>query len=226
MNFNDLILDQINLYRNEFKKHGDDPKSTFQNDLVTQYIRFKNLIAPFQHQLDYSTIHEIGVGTGSFYNFLQENNYKCNYSGTEIVPEMVEFVKKKYPKVKIFLRDILTETCTDKYDFTVLSGVCNLSAHTDKNLWQEFCYQLIKKMFHLASKAISFNFLTTYKTFTDKELFYMDPKAMYDFCMKNLSRYITIDSMSPLYEYTVTVYHEEYIQSKYTAPEIKKYFKK
>mgnify|MGYP006908448159 FL=1 len=111
------------------------------------------------------------------------------------------------------------------YDFTVLSGTFNLPGEVNRLDWEKFCFDMITKMFSTSKKAISFNFLTSYSTFTDESLFYMDPSKVFDFCMKNLSRYVFVNHGSPLYEYTITVFKKSFMSQKYHQDDFKKYFK-
>ena len=90
---------------------------------------------------------------------------------------------------------------------------------------KKFIFSMIEKMFSLCTKAISFNVLTTYKTFTDPTLFYLSPEEMMRYCMGNLSRFVTIDHSYALYEYTVTVHKKEYLKSRYDQEFFAKYFK-
>jgi len=75
-----------------------------------------------------------------------------------------------------------------------------------------------------ADKAIVFNCLTSYKTFSDPTLLYFDPIKIFDFCAKNLSRFVIIDHGYPLYEFTCTVFRPEYLSKSYNNQKFNKYF--
>jgi len=73
----------------------------------------------------------------------------------------------------------------------------------------------------MSSIGISFNFLTSYCTYFNESLFYLDPSKVLKFCIENLSRFVILDHCYPLYEYTVTVFSKDYIREKIitTLPE-------
>jgi hypothetical protein len=72
---------------------------------------------------------------------------------------------------------------------------------------------------------VAFNFVTGCVDYRYDELFYGELPEIVDFVVKELSHFFTIDHGTPLYEYTVCVYHEDYIASQYTDEAFRKYFK-
>jgi hypothetical protein len=223
---NGLIETMKNVYSNNFKKHGASPLGTFQNNIETQYLRYERLLLHLLNpDLSIFTIHDVGSGICDLHKYLLEKKVNHQYSGTEIVQEMNDYASSLFPHIKLYNRDLLNADDNEQYDFVVLSGTLNLFANLDIHEWEKYVCQLIKKMFKIASKSIAFNFLTSYNTFSDPSLFYIDPKTMFDFCMKNLSRFVHIDHAYPLYECTITVHKKEYIQEIYQHKNFLKYFK-
>ncbi len=76
----------------------------------------------------------------------------------------------------------------------------------------------------MAEVAIAFNFLSSYRTFTDPDLFYFDPAEMLDHCVKHLSRFVVLDHGYPLFECTTTVYRPEFVERQYASDRFAKYF--
>ncbi len=221
-----IIQAQLEVYRENFLKHGNSPLGTRQNDSATQFLRFERLIKNLNFPSDTkNSIHDIGSGICDMYEFLLEKKIHCEYSGTEIVQEMIHFANIKFPDIKLYNRNILTEKIDESYDYVVLSGLFNMPGDVSDTEWRIFTFEIIEKMFKMSKKAISFNFLTTYKTFTDTTLFYLSLEDVSDFCIKNLSRFLTIDHSYALFEYTVTVFQKDYIKSQYNDPLFDKYFK-
>ncbi|PWG04262.1 class I SAM-dependent methyltransferase [Polaribacter aquimarinus] len=220
-----IIKKQIEAYRENFLENLGTPEGTFQNNLETQYLRFSRLIKFFRLEQE-NTIHDIGCGICDMYKYFKSINLKnFIYSGTEIVPEMVNYGKEKYKDIKIFNQDILKIDDSIKYDYLVLSGVFNLPGKTDRKEWKEFCFKMIDKMFELCNKAISFNFLTTNGTFQAPELFYLDPTEVFNYCLKKHSRFVVLDNNYPLYEFTITVYNAKEMEKEFDSKPFKKYFK-
>jgi len=222
---NSLTNEQKEVYRKSFLEHGDTPKGVFWNNRDTQYLRFERLLKNFDISMPFS-IHDIGCGTCSLHEYLLDKQIKHDYHGTEIVSEMIETSKNKFPEVALFNRDILAEKHIETCDIGIVSGAFYLSGNANKEKWKEYVWMMMNKLFSVTSQGVAFNFLTTYKTFSDPSLSYFDPKEVFDYCIKQLSRFVIIDHAYPLYEFTVTVFKEDYLKAKYSSPAYEKYFSK
>ena len=224
----DIIMAQRKVYGERFKAHGFSPQATFQNDRITQDIRFENLsMNIFPHLKEGDTIHDIGSGLCDFYDFMRRKGIDrlATYSGTEIVQEMVDEAKAIYPELSLINRDFLSSDALDEYDFIILSGTFNIPGGIDPNAWKQLCFSLIEKMFRNCRKAIAFNALTSYGTYRDPALFYIDPTEVFHFATTKLSRFVTLNAAYPLYEHTTTIYRSEYMASQHPQSELGKYFK-
>jgi hypothetical protein len=226
---NEIVRKQKEFYLENFRQHGDLPQSLGYNDQITQYARFEVLSRLFQYERKGKTfsVHEIGSGLAHFYEFLREQSpYRFDYSGSEILGEFVRASRKKYPFLKFYQRDITQRPPSARYDYLVLSGTFNPIQDLDVKRWETFLERMMLKMFAMAKKGIGLNFLTTYSDFTQKGLYYSDPRAIYDFVQEKMSRFIVIDSSYPLYEFTLLVYKEPFIKKVHGEKEFGKYFKK
>ncbi len=216
-------LEQI--YRDQYLKEGDSPRGFFWNNIETQELRFRKILEMIP-PMDNLTVHDIGCGTGGFRLYSEKLNYNIRYSGCEVVPEMVTDFRKNNPNSEVFLGHFLDLPYDSKsYDFVTLSGLFNMPP-TDHIDWQTFCEETLKKMWQIARGGIVFNCLTSYSTFVDKNLFYLDPKYIFDFCHKNFSRHIKIDHSYPLYEFAVAVYRDEFSKKYYPEDAFLKYYPK
>lgn len=222
-----IIAAQRAAYQRQFLEHGDTPEGTYQNNRVTQNLRFARIlkeIAPHFEEGD--TIHDIGSGLCDFYAYMKTLGLDktLTYSGTEIVQEMNDRAKKKYPELQLINRDILKADPSDRYDFVVLSGTFNLLGGVDEEEWRAMCMAMVEKMYGLANKAVAFNMLTSYRTFSDPTLCYFDPAQVLDFAERRLSRFVCMDHCYPLFEFTCTVLKPDYLAAHYDHADLKKYF--
>jgi hypothetical protein len=220
-----LVDEQKRLYAQNFRVRGDTPQGTFQNDRVSQYLRYDRLMAQIMRFAKNPSIHDVGSGTCDLHTYLLGMGFSHRYSGTEIVDEMIEVSRTKYPAVKIYKRDLLNDPFDDCYDWVVLSGTLNLQVGKGES-WKDYCYKLIERMFVKAVQGISFNFLTTYNTFAKPALFYMNPVEAFHFCMTKLSRFVVLDHGYPLYESTISVFKPHFMKECYQDPLLEKYFMK
>jgi hypothetical protein len=218
-----IIEDQRKSYGEAFLKHGATPQGTYQNNIETQYLRFERLIYNLKNELQNASIHDIGPGTCDFHKFLLNNQISHKYSGTEIVQEMIDYSLNEYEGIELYNRDFL-QIEEEQYDFIFLSGTLNLKLDMSYEAWYKWSVEIIQKMFNHAKKAIAFNCLTSYHTFSQADLMYFKPQDIIDFCQKNLSRFSILDNAYPLYEFTVTVFKSDFIKEKYDQQSFKKYF--
>lgn len=221
-----IINAQRRSYRANFVKHGDVPQGTYQNNLLTQHIRYASLLRQIEPHFEAGdTIEDLGAGVCDLYGYLRGRGLdrSVTYSATEIVQEMVDCARAKYPALEILNRNFLANE--KRYDFVVLSGAFNLLGGIGEAEWKRMCFALIEKMFSSASKGIAFNFLTSYRTFSDESLCYFDPRQVFEFSTLHLSRFVHLDAGYPLYECTMTVFQEDYMRRQNSHPDLDKYFR-
>ena len=222
-----IIQDQIDTYLNNFLINKESSLGTFQNDRVTQHMRFEHIIAPFKEILnEETTFHDFGCGCCDMYEYIKLNKLKLKYSGTEIIQEMIDHARLKHPGIELYNRDVLNEKVADKYDIVVFSGGLYLPGSIPHNEWKDFVYNVINKMWEMSSIGISFNLLTTHSEYKHNNLFYVDPMEMFNYCVGNFSRFVKLDHAYPLYEWSISVFNQDYIIDKYNEPELNKYLKK
>lgn len=220
---------QKNLYYKKFLDFGDDPKSLSWNDKRTQELRFQKISELFKCEKSAEfSVHEIGCGLAHFKEYLDNYRYNCIYSGSDIIPEFIDYCKEKYPQCYFTVQSIsanydqIDKNIKGK-DYYCLSGTFYTKEDNAIREWEQFVFKSIGNMFKMAKKGICFNFLTSYSDFYDTRLYYADPKKVIDWCIKNLSRFISISHDIPLYEFTVIIYKNEFLREKF--PEYGKYFK-
>lgn len=221
-----IIQKQIDAYRDNFIKHGNTPLGTFQNNTATQYERFNQLIAPLlSHKANHFSICDVGSGVCDLHKFLNAKQIPHEYTGIEIVQEMIDSTQKEMPHLRVLNQDILADDFVEKFDFCVLSGTFNIPGAVAHEDWQTFIFKVIKKMYSLANVGIAFNALTTYSTFQADDLFYLDPKKTLDFIQKDISRHCAIYMDSPLYEVTYVILNPETKRKQFPDTAFDKYFK-
>ncbi len=223
-----IIAAQRDAYRAEFVKHGDTPLGAHWGSRSSLELRFEALMRNVLPHLGAgATLHDVGAGLCDLHRFLRSSGLdrRIAYSGTEIVQEMIDHAAQKYPKLTLRNRNFLDCGIDERYDFVVLSGAFNLLAGLDRDEWKAMCLALIKKMYLHADKAIAFNFLTSYRTYSDPLLYYFDPREVFDFATTHLSRFVVLDAGYPLYECTVTVFNKDYMSAVNAHDDLKKYFR-
>jgi len=226
----DIFHGQKDFYSNKFEQFGDEPRSLSYNSEITHNERFNVILRLFKYESGNAfSLHDVGCGLAHLNSFLIKHGINCQYSGSDILEGFIDAAAKKFPDCQFTLQNIgddldkIQDKVKDK-DYYVAGGIFNLTGNADKNQWEAFVFKAMSNMFAMAKKAIAVDFLTTYSDFYADDLYYADPCRIYDWCKKNLSRFVTIISDGPLYEFMLLVYKEDFIHSQYLEG-FEKYFK-
>jgi SAM-dependent methyltransferase len=142
-------MDNIKFYQKLIKKYKEkDIRSLGWGSRESQGIRFQVLAGIGIGEGD--SVLDVGCGYGDFGQAMFKN-----YTGYDIVPEMIKEAKKRYPQHKF-----ITEWKDETFDWIVASGVFNL-LDADMNL--------IIKMFSQCNKGVAVNFLCRYRGMEEKD---------------------------------------------------------
>ncbi len=189
----------IENYRKLFREHGASPMAT-QNSLEGQIMRFEQLAK--LGDLSGRSVLDLGCGIGDFYPYLKALYPDLQYTGIDIVPEMIEHASKRYPEVKFKCRDVLREGVGGEYDYVLICGVFN-NAIPD-------CTTFLKNMTEAAFAAtrvgLAFNFISNRVNFTSPDMRYHDPVEILGFCIDRLSRKVNLHHHYAKCDVSVFVY--------------------
>lgn len=230
----DRVESQRAFYESRYEEFGDDPRSLAINSTETQHRRYQTLSKLFQYEPvgDFFTVHEVGCGLGHFAEWLEKCYPAVGFSGSDICPPFVEACKEKFPKASFVVQDVSADlkdmpTEMKMYDYYLENGTFNPMEDTRTAEWEAFIFNALHNMFALCRKGIAVNFLSTYShpEMRSPGLYYADPLVMYDWCKRNLSRFVSLLDDDPFYEFTLLVYRKDYIQGLH-PDEYARYFKR
>jgi SAM-dependent methyltransferase len=118
-------------------------------------LEIKHIIAMTQPSIEHSKFLDIGSGTGSLVNELNELGY--NASGIDISTDMIEYSQNKYEKIQVEFADALDTMIFETGTFTHI--ICNyftIYQFKDKMLFFRNCYKWItpggKLIVHIVDK--------------------------------------------------------------------------
>ncbi len=198
-------------YNKLFLSNGNSYLTAQQSSRKTQERRMKFLINGLKIKKN-DKILDFGCGTAHLYEYLKKNKLYVNYTGIDIADKIIEFNKKVYkknPKVKFINLNILSsKKKIGKFDYIFVSGTFNNKLKDNWN-WMQNC---LKYLFRRTKKTLVFNNLNYYVDYYDKNLFYIKPEKVFEFCKKNLSLYVSINNDYQIkkgiipFEFTTFVY--------------------
>jgi SAM-dependent methyltransferase len=205
----DTILSQTRQYYNKkLDAHGPSPKGVDWNSEESQELRFEQLLKVCDTSNPFS-LNDYGCGYGALAGYLAKKGYQFKYNGFDLSAQMIDEAWGKYGNLRhcAFVSD---EASLGVADYTVASGIFNVKQQTSDEGWKGYVLHTLGKIAKLSKKGFAFNVLTKYSDleFMRQDLFYADPLFLFDYCKRNLSRFVAVLHDYPLYEFTILVKKE------------------
>lgn len=195
-------------YLDLFQAHGDSAHSVQHADTPSQHRRFQVLreVSP-----DLGSVVDLGCGLGHLGDYLRQTGFTGPYLGLDFVQAFVDHGNAKHehdPLTTFRHCDLFSDDYPEGHDTFVVCGVFNNTMPDNTGFMQ----RVIEKAFAAARRQVAFNALSTYVDFQAADLYYTDPREVFDFCKRHLTRrvslrhdYLVRDDRPP-YEYTVYLY--------------------
>ena len=178
-----ILLDH---YQQLLRTSGDGPEALGYSSRESQEMRFEQLTAI--GNLTGARILDLGCGLGHLYEFLRGKFGDVQYTGIDIVPEMIDAARSRYPDTRFECRDVLTNPLDEDFDYVLINGVFN---NTIPDVG-EFLRSLTRVGFERAQVALAFNFISSYVNYSDAGFAYHDPVEVLRYCIDDLSRKTTM----------------------------------
>lgn len=195
-------------YTQHLNDFGNSAKGVGWKNDQAQVIRFEQL-AKVIPDADHFTINDLGCGTGQFYKFLIERNYRPSlYNGYDILDEMISAARKNLPAGKeTVLKKIHSAADMEVADYSVASGIFNVKYSARESEWLHNVLSTLDHMNEKSTKGFSFNLLTKYsdKEYMQDYLYYADPLFIFDYCKRNFSKNIALLHDYEQYDFTILV---------------------
>ena len=203
--FKEIIESVDKYYTGKVQDHGASFKGMDWNSRESQELRFDQLLKLCDHENRFSII-DYGCGCGDLFGYIQKKALYFKYLGLDISEAMVKKAQEAYPK-ESGVRFAVGETTEEKADYVVASGIFNVKLDSSEQLWEDYILRTLGAINALSTKGFSFNSLTSYsdKEFMREDLFYADPRKLFDYCKRNFSRNVALLHDYELYEFTIIV---------------------
>ena len=198
------------LYENSLTDHGLTSKGVGWKDTVSQLLRFEKLIQVFEGQKSDEpiSINDLGCGYGAMFHYLDGLPMiaLARYNGYDISDEMLRAARESVPDDRAAF--INSSKLTLRADYALVSGTFNVKLQASNEEWTEYVKESLVNLSDYSTRGFAFNLLTTYVDWKQENLFYADPFLFFDFCKRNISRYVSLLHDYPLYEWTIIVRKE------------------
>ena len=197
-------MDLANHYRDLFLKHGDTPEASQWRDRSTQEKRFEILCDI--GNLEGSSILDLGCGTGHLASYLKQKGLAFEYTGIDLVQEVLDAGQLKHPKFKFITPTELDQNVI--FDYVLISGTFNNLVEDNRRFYQE----KLTQYFNHTRIGLAVNMLSQYVDYFDDGLFYEYPETVFKFAKTHLSQRVSLRNEYQLkpsilpFEFTTYIY--------------------
>jgi SAM-dependent methyltransferase len=203
------LLDAVQrYYSGKIAEHGPTARGVDWNDQASQEVRFEQLLKPCDLETPF-TINDYGCGYGALALYLAERGIRFRYTGFDISELMLEQARDLLDGVEE-CRFVTADEQLETVEYTVASGIFNVRLDAADDAWERHVFATLERLDQLSTSGFAFNMLTSY---SDPErmrpdLYYADPRELFDHCKRTFSRWVALLHDYGLYEFTILVRKE------------------
>ncbi len=174
---NNKPLDISAFYHTLISTYGIySPRALSWGRARTQLLRFQKLYEV--GELHEVTVLDVGCGVGDLYDFLlHQGCSSLSYTGVDLLDEMIEGAKKKYPGIDVFQHDFANDL-EKSYDYVLSSGAFSFHIPQAKEVY----FEMIKRLYTHAKKGVAFNILDRKHHPIDEAYYAYDIDEVVEFC--------------------------------------------
>lgn len=200
--------DAVHHYDSLLEQHGAVASGVGWNSEFAQNERFAQLCKILPREDAPLSILDFGCGFGSLGDYLAARREHFTYIGYDASKNMIEHARARLrdPRVQFESEWDRVPPC----DYVVASGVFNVRGDWSDERWWSYIEETLRTIHEHARNGWSANFLTSYsdRELMRPELYYADPLALFDWCKRNLSRFVALHHDYPLFDFTILVRRE------------------
>ena len=199
------VIDQVcRYYEGKLATHGATPAGVDWSSEQSQIVRFEQFMGIMGDTA--ASVADYGCGYGACLDFLRSRGHAGSYVGFDAAPAMIEAAAALHAADRN-ARFVSRRADLVPCDVTVASGIFNVRLSTPVDEWDQYMKATIHDLASVSRRGFAFNVLTSYSD-ADKQradLFYADPRDVFDFCQRLWPRRVALLHDYGLYEFTVRV---------------------
>jgi SAM-dependent methyltransferase len=192
-------------YGAKLAEHGATARGVDWRDEASQTLRFEQLLKVVDAPGAFS-INDYGCGYGALVAHLDTRGEAFSYTGFDVSAAMLDHAKRTYagrPDCEF----VTGENELPRADYTVASGILNVKLGFSYDAWEEYVRDTLARLASLSTRGFAFNALTSYSDpeLRRDDLYYADPRVVFDHCKRTFSRNVALLHDYGLYEFTTIV---------------------
>jgi 2-polyprenyl-3-methyl-5-hydroxy-6-metoxy-1,4-benzoquinol methylase len=177
-------------------------------DLEMRYRKMMNVI-PSGADVAAPTLLDVGCGFGGLLDYADGHGIAIEYTGIDVVPEMIEHARRSRPAAEFYCEDVFALSSERRYDYVVCNGILTQKLTASIREMDLYAQSLVRRMFDLASVGVVFNVMTTKVDHTKENLYHRHPAELLAWCLAEITGKVRIDHAYPLFEYCVYLYRDD-----------------
>jgi SAM-dependent methyltransferase len=205
----ETIVEPVRSYYDaKLAQHGPTPGGVDWKSEASQRLRFEQFDRLFAAAVDASIV-DYGCGYGALLDYLRSRGHAGEYVGFDVSREMIRAARQRHTG------DGRARFASERADIApadlaVASGLFNVRLDVADGDWLDYVLETIRDLAALGRRGFAFNALTSYSDPDQRraDLYYADPRMMFDFCRRHLSPRVALLHDYPLYEFTILVLAE------------------
>lgn len=192
-----------NFFRLHVRLYGDDWRALGWQSRQTQYRRFAVLTEV--GALEHTSVLDVGCGLGDLYDYLRQQHIPVTYTGYDLLPEMIQRARRRFPGVRFEVRDVLQGLGEEPFDYILASGAFNVNFGDNLPAVQ----RVLRQMVACCRYGVAINFLKRSPGASSDPIFqYYDPQDMLAWCRTVWARAQLREGYLPN-DFTLYLYPEE-----------------
>ena len=218
-------MDQItqylkNYYARTFEQHGATAKGVDWGDEQELLVRYDKMLAVMQKDfmapIEKASVLDVGCGWGGQLRRANFLNIPLQYSGIDVVNEMILHGRAEFPDSEFIHGDVFELLEVDAYDFVICNAILTQKLSITNIEMEKFSRKLILKMYDLCRHGIAFNMMSTRVNYNVANLYYQNPSEMLSWLLSDVSPRVRFDhgysslasGKGKFYDFTVYVYKD------------------
>ncbi|HYG91057.1 MAG TPA: tetratricopeptide repeat protein [Azospirillum sp.] len=186
---------------------GTSPRGTLNHDPDLHRLSLERLTAVFGPEVANGglSVNDLGCGYGALFNFLKDGPALTGgrYIGYDISREMIEAARATIRDPRAHF--LQSYRATEVADYSIVAGTYNLCLTADADAWFNLVKESLRSLARMTRRGLAFNMLSRHVAEQTPGLFYADPAAMIDFCLREIGgNVVLLHDYAPI-EFTVHV---------------------
>lgn len=204
----------------KFQEHGATAKGVDWNDEGEMRFRYDKILRVLDRDFDRPagppSLLDVGCGWGGLLGHCQEGGLAVDYTGIDVVEEMVAYARDHFPAGRFLVQDVFDMEGDGLYDYVVCNAILTQRLSATVIEMERFSNAMIRKMFALSRFGIAFNHMSTRVNFMVPNLYYRSPTELLAYCLSEISPKVRLDhgysslktGKGKFYDFTVYIYKD------------------